>query len=480
MGLETIVGQLRPIITDQYISEKMSKGSTFAEAWEGIFGSKEYQAIMDRRQGIDLIIDWEIIGTNDTLTAEECYELIFNSGQPWMLSGNGTIFSYEKDAIIPGLLADWYKDRKSFQKKMHEATDPKERSFYKRRQHVQKILLNSLYGALLSPSCRFYDKRVGQSVTLTGRVICKHMNSFVNECITGEYKIDGDACICADTDSCQFSAWSTLKPMVDRKEIEWNKESAVQLYTAIGEKVNNSFTSFMKQAFHTPENFGNLIKASCESIGYRGLYITKKRYAILNYFFDGEWLKEPKLKAMGLDLRRSDTPVVCQEFLTNVLMEFLKGATEQEIINIINEFKKKFKDLLPAEQGTPKRVNKLTYYSELIQQGKGNRVPGHVRAAINWNLLREINHDRVHTRIVDGMKCVVCPLKDNNMNMVSVAYPVDEVYLPDWFTKLPMDSDHMIATVVDKKIENLFGKLKNWRNIENATKKTTCFDDFFS
>jgi DNA polymerase elongation subunit (family B) len=480
MGLEKIVGQLRPIMTDQYIDEKIKDGNTFAAAWEGLFGSLEYQAVMAKRPGIDVTIDWEMSGTNDTVTAEECYELIFNSGQPWMLSGNGTIFAFDKDAIFPGLLADWYKERKEFQKKMHEATDQKEKAFYKRRQLVQKILLNSAYGATLSPSCRFYDKRFGQSVTLSGRVICKHMNSYVNECITGDYAIDGAAIIAADTDSSQFSAWSTLKPMVDRKELEWTKESAVQLYIAIGEKVNASFPEFMATAFNCPEQFGSLIKASCESIGYRGLYITKKRYAILNYFFDGDWLKEPKLKAMGLDLRRSDTPAICQVFLKELLMSFLKEGSEQTIITMINDFKKKFKSLPPAEQGTPKRINKLTYYAELIQKGKGNRVPGHVRAAINWNLLREINRDKVHARIVDGMKCVVCPMKDNSMNMTSVAYPIDEIHLPDWFTKLPFDNDHMIASVVDKKIENLFGKLKNWKTIESSTKKANTFDDFFS
>lgn len=481
MGLETIVGQLRPTMTDAYILEQMSKHeSTFAHAWEGQFGSLEYQAVMDQRPGVDIIIDWEHNGQSDKVSAEDCYYLIFNSGQKWMLSGNGTIFSYDQDAIFPGLLADWYKHRKEFQKKMYEATDPKEKSFYDRRQLVQKILLNSAYGATLSPSCRFYDIRFGQSVTLTGRVICKHMNSYVNECITGNYNVDGAAIIAADTDSSQFSAWSTLKPMVDNKELEWDKEAAVQLYTAIGEKVNASFAPFMEKAFNCPTPLGELIKASCESVGYRGLYITKKRYAILNYFKDGQYMKEPKLKAMGLDLRRSDTPVICQDFLRSILMEFLKNGDEATIVRMINEFKTKFKALPLHEQGTPKRINKLTSYAELIQKGKGNRVPGHVRAAINWNLLKEVNKDKISTRIVDGMKCVVCPLRDNSMNMSSIAYPIDEIYLPEWFKSLPFDHDQMIGSVVDKKIENLFGKLKIWKSIEASTKKTNTFDDFFS
>jgi DNA polymerase elongation subunit (family B) len=236
----------------------------------------------------------------------------------------------------------------------------------------------------------------------------------------------------------------------------------------------------MQDNFNCPDQYSKLIRGSCESVGEKALYITKKRYAILNYWKDGKYLKEPKLKAMGLDLRRSDTPAVCQIFLKSLLMEFLKNGSEATIITMINDFKKTFKELPPSEQGTPKRVNKLTLYAELIQQGKGNRTPGHVRAAINWNLLREINHDRIHSRIVDGMKCVVCPLKDNSMNMVSVAYPTDEIYLPDWFTKLPLDTEHMMATVVDKKIENLFSKLPFWKRIESATKITSTFYDFFT
>ena len=66
------------------------------------------------------------------------------------------------------------------------------------------------------------------------------------------------------------------------------------------------------------------------------------------------------------------------------------------------------------------------------------------------------------------------------MDMSSIAYPIDEVHLPKWFAALPFDSESMLASVVDKKIENLFGKLANWKKIQSATKKTNTFDDFFS
>jgi DNA polymerase elongation subunit (family B) len=202
----------------------------------------------------------------------------------------------------------------------------------------------------------------------------------------------------------------------------------------------------------------------------------------LNYFKDGKWYDDEhlKLKAMGLDLRRSDTPEICQEFLTEILLDLLKNGSEEVLIKKINDFRIKFKNLPLWEQGTPKRVNNLTMYTEQVKSGKGSRVPGHARAAINWNNLREINSDNVHTRITDGMKCIVVQLKNNILGMTSVAYPIDEPHLPDWFTRLPIDSDSQVESLVDKKVENLLSKLPNWEKIRLATQQHSTFNDFFS
>jgi len=210
MGPETIVGQIRPIMTDRYIAEKMKdrlvgkrmmKGPSFSAAWEGLFGSLEYSAVMNMERGTELTIDWEGVEEPTVHTADEVWRLVFESGQKWMLSANGTIFRYDFEGIIPGLLAYWYAERKVLQKKKKEATTKEDIAFWDKRQLVKKINLNSLYGALLNPGCRFHDFRIGQSTTLTGRTIAKHMDSFVNQCITGKYKYDGEAVVYGDTDS---------------------------------------------------------------------------------------------------------------------------------------------------------------------------------------------------------------------------------------------------------------------------------------
>jgi tRNA U38,U39,U40 pseudouridine synthase TruA len=62
MGPETIVGQLRQDGTKAYIDGEIAKGKSFASAWEGIFGSLEYTAVMERNVGREITIDIQADG----------------------------------------------------------------------------------------------------------------------------------------------------------------------------------------------------------------------------------------------------------------------------------------------------------------------------------------------------------------------------------------------------------------------------------
>ena len=402
-----------------------------------------------------------------------------------MLSANGTIFTYEKEGVVPGLLTRWYSDRKSMQKKLKEATTDSDREYWDKRQLVRKILLNSAYGALLNEHCRFYDKRIGQSVTLSGRQIVKHMMSQINECVEGKYSHEGNAIVYGDTDSCYFTAYPTLKEQIDKGELHWDKDLCIGLYDSIAEQANDSFPGFMEKAFHSPRKNGEIIKAGRELIGDRAIFITKKRYAI--NIFDKEGKRKDKdgkpgdIKAMGLDLKRADTPKYVQEFLLEVLsMVIQQGKHRDEVIEKVKEFKRILSAQDSWTKGSPKGVNKLTMYGDKEANSKKGRenMPGHVRAALNYNYLRRVNGDQYSQKIVDGMKVVVCKLKPNALGFTSVAYPVDELRLPQWFTELPFDDAEMEKTLVDEKIDNLLGVL-DWDIRSNTDVKST-FDDLFT
>jgi DNA polymerase elongation subunit (family B) len=419
MGPETIIGQLRQTKTEEYIELQLAKGKSFAAAWEGKFGTDEYESVMAQEIGTDITIDWEN-GDSDVLSAAEVYRLIFESNQPWMLSSNGTIFTYEKEGIIPGLLKRWYAERKEMQAKLKEAINAGnkvEEEYWDKRQLVKKINLNSLYGAILNSGCRFFDKRIGQSTTLVGRQIAKHMASKVNEIIAGEYNHIGKAVIYGDTDSCYFSAYRTLQKDIEAGRIPWTKETVIQLYDQIGDEVNQTFPQFMLDYFHCPKTRGEVIKAGREIVGSKSLFITKKRYAVLYYDKEGKRTdldgKPGKIKAMGLDLKRSDTPEFIQDFLSEVLEMVLMGKDEQDVLDHISAFRIKFKARPGWEKGSPKRANNITdYQAKEAKAGKAN-MPGHVRASINWNTLKRMYGDKYSMSITDGAKVIVCKLKPN-------------------------------------------------------------------
>ena len=494
MSPETIIGHIRPEATDKLIMKRMrDEKKSFADAWNGMFGTLEYNWVMNRDMN-PMTVDFED-GSTVTVSGSELYDLVFKSGKKMVLSANGTIFTGDRKGIIPGLLARWYAERKELQAEMKkyakqadEETDAEKKAeykklteFYDQRQLIKKILLNSLYGAIGNPGSRFYDPRVAQSTTLSGRCIVKHMQSKINEVIAGDYNHNGISCIYGDTDSAYFSAYPVMKDLPEFQDFEWSKENVTDLYDKIGDLTNQSFPDFMQQAFNcTPDN-GAIIRAARELCAIKGLFITKKRYAVLIYDKEGKRKdvngKRGEIKAMGLDLKRSDTPKIVQEFLSDVLTDVLTGSDEQSVQTKVLAFRKEFRSWPGWLKGSPKRANKITHYQNIMESNKKATIPGHVLASINWNRLKRIYNDNYSMPIQDGFKVVVCKLRTNPSGMTSVAYPVDELTLPQWFKELPFDDEAMEAALIDKKIENLLGVL-DWKSLSEQDANN--FTDLFS
>jgi len=356
-----------------------------------------------------------------------------------------------------------------------------------------KLRLNGSYGAILQSGCLYFDQRIGQSTTLSGRCITKHMISTINEILTGHYDYEGETAVYGDTDSAYFTAWPILQKEVEAGKQDWNKDICVQMYDAIGEQVNDSFPVFMEQAFHTTSEQGGIIKCGRELVGSRGIFIKKKRYAIMIYDMEGERYDSydedlakkkdvifgiGKVKAMGLDLKRADTPEYVQKFLHELLTDVLTNVDKSDIVDKVIKFKKEFRLQQPWEMGTPKKVNAVAFYTKKYEaRAKGGTIPGHVQAAIAWNVLRKMHNDNRAPAIVDGMKTMMCKLLPNPLGFTSVSYPIDIPVLPEWFKKLPFDVDAMEEAIVMKKVDNMIGILK--LDIRDRTNIKTTFNSLF-
>ena len=99
------------------------------------------------------------------------------------IASNGVLYRQDKVGCIPDILDHWFSQRVEFrklEKKYGNEGDEEKYQFYKKRQLVQKILLNSLYGVLGLVSFRFYDVNNAEAVTLTGQTVIKRTADVVN------------------------------------------------------------------------------------------------------------------------------------------------------------------------------------------------------------------------------------------------------------------------------------------------------------
>jgi hypothetical protein len=264
---------------------------------------------------------------------------------------------------------------------------------------------------------------------------------------------------------------------------DYDKESFVKFSDKIASDVNATFSDYFNATFNVPLQNTKVIKCGREICATAALFIKKKRYTALvydekGYRYDTKG-KEGKLKIMGLDIKRADCPAWVQQKLEDTIFQLLaKEYSEAEILEYIRAWREEFASFDPWKMGTPKRVNKLTYYTGVFRnKTKGITVPGHVRASINWNDMLNFHNDRNSMTIMDGQKVIVCKLLKNKFNIDSIAYPIDQHFLPDWFKVMPFDTNLMVTTAVDQRIENIFGML-DW-NLEQS-KETETFRENFS
>jgi hypothetical protein len=182
--------------------------------------------------------------------------------------------------------------------------------------------------------------------------------------------------------------------------------------------------------FNTSLERGAIIAAGRELVASKALFIKKKKYACLIYDLEGQRLdvgnSPGKLKAMGLDLKRADTPEAMQNFLKRILMDVLKALKRSKSSRRSPTSGSNSRSGSRGRRARPRSATSclLQCTAGPAAQGtsleghtkeKKKMIPGHVEASLNWNHLLDIYNDKYSQRIVDGSRIVVCKLKPNHL-----------------------------------------------------------------
>jgi DNA polymerase elongation subunit (family B) len=350
-----------------------------------------------------------------------------------------------------------------------QAAEAKE-SHFDLLQLTKKIQLNSSYGALLNEAFRLGRREIGASVTGSGRQITTFMVETIAEHITGkregltktiEYDKKGkkqhiyipqsEVIIYGDTDSTYF------------KTLANNKDAAIEIADATCAAANEQFPEFMRRAFNCQPGMDTLIKAGREVVASAGLFQAKKKYILKVVDLEGKAVD--KLKSQGSEIKKADTPREVQQFLKQLIELVLDGAEYSALEVHVNGARhglvREVKN--PLVLAVAKQVNDLdSHYAEwqrVEKPGGKLNLPGHVRAAINYNeALRQYQPDG--TLLKAGDKALIMYLKPNQHGWKSIAFPAEMEELPEWFDEhFELNIRLTEEKMVDNKVEGIFAAI---------------------
>lgn len=476
IGPETVVGQFDTTRTMNELNRLVRTGecSDMTEAWGRFTGVWEYHEIEEEKD-VELTLRLED-GERLTAPAKEWKQVLREAN--WCVTANGTVFDLNKQSLIAQCLTEWYFERVEYQNKKKDALkagNKDEADYWDRIQATRKIFLNATYGALLNAFFRFNDPRFGQSVTLSGRVVTKHMIRQGNLLLGGDYDF-GKHCVYGDTDS----AYLSIEEFVDKNfamlkgDIDAMLDQVVPYVDDLAAKVNGTFPSVMDQSFLVGEDRGRLIECNREIVGRKGLFKIgkKKRYAVAVVEEEGRRVRKPKI--MGMETQRSDTPDFMQKFLKTLMNGVLFEDWDFDAVRKqVDELRDSFWSADVRMLGRPTKASKVTLGTQQMNAwiAGGSRGPKPflhfgVTAASNFNDYRLYHGDTITPEIGNGEKVLIFDLLPdptrNPKGHSSIALSTNVTNIPEWFKALPFDVRSAQEALVQAKAENMFEML-GWK-----------------
>ncbi len=135
----------------------------------------------DSREFINETRDEFTINETDKISRQRLKQFLEES--KYAIASNGVMYRMDKRGCIPDILYDWFEKRTEFrklEKRFGESGDDEKYTFYKKRQHIQKILLNSAFGVIGLPVFRIFNRDNAEAITLTGRDVIKASAEMAN------------------------------------------------------------------------------------------------------------------------------------------------------------------------------------------------------------------------------------------------------------------------------------------------------------
>lgn len=440
-----------------------------------------YKEIM--RATVDLIIDKNI------------FEILLPFLKKYNLSvaPNFVFFKNDTMSILNKCMTRYYTNRKLYQAKQEECiveiknckTLLKQCDDKKTKQKLKdeietwtlestnnlesstlyKLLINSGYGAISHPSCRYFNVDCTNAITSTSQYLMKRCAIDINNFIMDETKVKKDHLIYGDTDSIYVDFEYAYKGDVPQM-IEYLKGFQV--------KVESSFTKTVQQmnAFDS-----NILKMKIEKLADSTFFQKRKKYVTRNVYKDGVFYEDKKITYTGLSIDNINTPYIVTEWLEDIVKCYLDND-QTRFINYLDDIKNKIKNTDIRDISPRKNLNLYDKY--VVNSGKKDKVfygsnyelkpkcQPTIRGCAYHNYLIEKGVISNLYKLSDGDKVIVIHLKKGRFNDTVICFGENE---PIEIDKNLIDYDMMFEKAILSNIEP-FQEILKW-----STKKSK-FDRF--
>lgn len=305
--------------------------------------------------------------------------------------------------------------------------------------------------------------RQASAITTSGQLSIRWIERAINEYMNKILKTkDEDYVIASDTDSIYLS----LGRLVNSTIIEQNAHATTSEVIAFLDKVcEHKIQPYIDKSFSELAGYVHAYQQKMimkrEALADKGIWTAKKRYILRVHNNEGVAYAKPKIKVMGLEVKKSSTPAFFRDKMEECI-ELIMSSSEKELIRYIDQVRQNMKTASISDIAFPRGVNGLTKYSDTKSvYAKG--CPIHVRGSLVYNnMIRMLSLEKSYPKINEGEKIKFIYMKEpNTIHSNVIAFP----------TSLPKEFD--LDKYVDYETQFIKAFLEPIKIITNSIKWKT-------
>ena len=333
---------------------------------------------------------------------------------------NGVYYDKTKQGILPKIVQNIFNERKAFKKEMFQhRPGSKEYQYYDSQQHIRKILINSMYGVLINEFFHFYDVDNARSITRGGRTLIRYLSETTNDWVQSNFhkhgtklfpgsepqKITKHITALIDTDSNYLC--------LDEIKSKYAHQMNFMDFCDIMEPFLEDFFEKILQIRADKKGMPQVIDFKREGRIIKQFVLAKKKYLTLLQQNEDTIYEVPKLKATGVEMKKSDTPAFCRENIERAVADIFDNLDMDKNHKLIRQIYKQFKKQEIDKIASVSSVGKFNDYNTKDIHKFKSGTPNHYKASICTNFLIK-KYKLPYMEIAQGSKIKYIRVNDRN------------------------------------------------------------------